>query len=1042
MEFRLLGPVGVTRAGRPLWLGGRRERTMLAVLVLAAGRVVPTHRLIDVAWGDTPPATARRQVHSAMSALRRALGERLVTRDPGYLLVARSGEVDAQVFDDRVAEARAARGTAEAADGLRAALRLWHGPALGGVTGLAPDAARLEEQRLAVLAERVDLDLAAGRHVDLVGELSALIGEHPLTERFRAQLMLALYRSGRQAEALRVFQETRRVLAEDLGLEPPGELCRLERAILAADPALDLCSETADTDCRNHGHTLSKPRTRAVDTADTPDLLPADIADFTGRDEQVRALCSALAGDGGRQASGGGRAVVVSAVAGQGGVGKTTLAVNVAHRLRPAFGDGRLYVDLHGAGRAPADPAEVLARFLRALGMDGPAIPDGLDERAELYRQRLAGRHVLVVLDNARDEAQVNPLLPGSPTTAVLVTSRSRLGALAGADLVELDVFEPEQALRLLGSVVGTARVAAEPAAAVELARLCGHLPLAVRIAAAKLAARPHRRIADLVERLADEHCRLDELAHGGLAMRASVGLSYQGLDQRARRLLRHLGLLAAPEFAGWVAAAVLDTTPAEADELVERLVDARLLQVSGPHRYRFHDLVRVFAHERADAEDTAGERRAALGRALGGWLALAERAHRITYGGDYVIIHGSAPRRLPDGHDELLADPLGWLETERLAIVAAVRQAAELDADEFAWDLAQSSVTLFAIRWYLDDWLVCNRHAMAATRRAGNRRGEAAILCGFGCWHEAHGRYRHALRCFTRASAIFDGLGERHGHGLAQAYVSHIARRLGRFELALASADRARSASREVGDRAAEASALRSTAQTHKALGRTELVQAPLDEALAMLAATGNLRDQAQVLHEVGELHLRRGALDHAEPAFGRVLAITRELGDRIGEAFALQGLGVCLSRRGRPDEAETRLTEALRLARDTGIRFIEGRVLVALGEVAQAQGRPARAVARLRAAVEVSVELGSPLWQARALHRLGSAYRDGGDPAAAGAAWQRSLALFRELGSAEAGQVVQSLAALASLAHVAGLRPPAARAAAFERECAAAWS
>ena len=480
----------------------------------------------------------------------------------------------------------------------------------------------------------------------------------------------------------------------------------------------------------------------------------------------------------------------------------------------------------------------------------------------------------------------------------------------------------------------------------------------------------------------------------------------------------------------------MLDTTPAEADELVERLVDARLLQVSGPSRYRFHDLVRVYARERADAEDAAADRAAALRRALGGWLGLAERAHRLTNGGDYAIIHGSAERRLPAGHGELLADPLAWLETERLALVAAVRQAAAIDADELAWDLAQSCVTLFATRWYLDDWLTCNRHALGVTRRAGNRRGEAAILCGFGCWHEAHGRYRAALRCFQRAAALFGGLGDRHGCALGHAYVSHIARRLGRFDLALASADLATVASREVGDRAAEASALRSTAQTHLALGNTHLVQGLLDEALAMLVASGNLRDQAQVLHEVGELHLRRGALDEAEVAFGRVLTIVRELGDRIGEAFALQGIGVCLIRGGRPDLAEARLSDALRLARETGIRFIEGRVLVALGEAAQALRRPAQAATRLLAAVAVSQSLGSPLWEARALHRLGAVHRDAGDPAAAGAAWQRALELFDALGAAEVGQVTRELAELT------GLRPPASLAAAYERECATAGS
>lgn len=616
MEFRVLGPVGVFHDGRCAWLGGRRERTLLATLLLAAGRVVPINRLIDVVWGDAPPATARRQVHSAVSVLRRVLGDRLTTVDPGYLVTVEPGELDLEAFTAEAGAARAmaAEGhSAAAADRLRAALRRWRGPALGGVTGLAAEAARLEEQRLAVLAERLDLDLLAGRHADLVGELSALVAEYPLAERFRAQLMLALYRCGRQAEALQVFREVRRVLAEDLGLEPRGELRRLERAVLVADPALDL-PEWAYRDAQ---HARSERRTRSTETPDTPGggcrpcMLPADLADFTGRTECLATLTAALTAALREAPTGSGRVVAVAAVTGPAGVGKTALAVTAAHRLRTVFDDGQLYVDLHGPGAAAVEPAEVLGRFLRALGVAAPAIPEGLDERAELYRQRLAGRRVLVVLDNAGHETQVAALLPGSPTCGVLVTSRARLGGLAGAWLVDLEPFEPAESLRLLSRVIGAARVAAEPVAAAELAALCGQLPLAVRIAAARLAARPHWPVSELAARLTDESRRLDELVHGGLAVRASIDVSYQSLHPRARWLLRRLGLLALPEFAGWAAAVLLGTAPTEADDLMQQLVDARLLRVVTARRYRFHDLVRIYARERAEAEDSAAARAA-----------------------------------------------------------------------------------------------------------------------------------------------------------------------------------------------------------------------------------------------------------------------------------------------------------------------------------------------------------------------------------------------------------------------------------------------
>lgn len=519
MEFRLLGPIGVWEAGRQLGVAGRRERTMLAVLLLAAGRLVPTEKVVDAVWGDAPPATARRQVSNGMSRLRRLLGPRLVTRQPGYLLQVDPDDVDLHRFETGISAARqdASAGRLEAAvTGFEAALRLWRGPALGGVRGLDGEAARLEERRLAVLAERIDAELALGRHSDLIGELSGLVAEHPMRERFAGQLMTCLYRCGRQAEALRVYHDARRALVDGLGLEPGAELRRIEHAILAGGPA---------------------PRQRRSDPA--PCLLPSDVADFTGRDTEVDALSAALT------ASGPG-AVVVSAVTGRGGVGKTALAVHVAHRLAGLLADGQLYVDLH-AGRT--DPGEVLGRFLRALGVDGSAIPRTLDERAEMYRRRLAGRRVLVLLDNAGDETQLAPLIPGSPSSAVLVTSRARLTGLAGVRLVELDVLDPGHALRLLARIAGTARVEAEPRAAAELVGLCGHLPLSVRIAGARLAARPHWLVADLVARMTDERRRLDELSHGGLAVRASLELSFRGLDAEARRLFGRLGLLDAPDF-------------------------------------------------------------------------------------------------------------------------------------------------------------------------------------------------------------------------------------------------------------------------------------------------------------------------------------------------------------------------------------------------------------------------------------------------------------------------------------------------------------
>jgi DNA-binding SARP family transcriptional activator/tetratricopeptide (TPR) repeat protein len=976
MEFRLLGPVGVWDAGRPVRVGGRRERTMLAVLLLAGGRLVPVEKMIDAVWGDVPPPTARRQVHSGVSELRRVLGPRLVTREPGYLLAVEPDAVDLEAFESMAQTARraAAQGRPEeAAAGFRAALRLWLGPALSGVSGLAGEAARLEERRLAVLAERIDADLAGGRHADLTGELAGLVAEHPLRERFAAQLMLALYRCGRQPEALRVYRDARRALSGGLGLEPGGELRRLERAVLAGDPRLDPPAPTPAAPC----------------------LLPADVRDFTGRDAEVALLCAAL----------GAREPEAVAVSGRGGVGKTALAVRVAHRLRPDFPHGQLYVNLYSG---QTEPGEVLGRFLRALGVDGTAIPADLDERAELYRVRLAGRKVLVLLDNAGDEAQVTPLLPGGAGNAVLVTGRSRLGGLPGARRIELDVLDPEEALRLLGTIVGEHRVAAEPAAAADLVRLCGRLPLAVRIAGARLAARPHWLLADLVARLSDERHRLDELSYGGLAVRASLEISVRGLDADARRLFRRLGLLDAPDFAGWVGAALLGTPVSGAADLAERLVDARLLEVVGRDacgevRFRFHDLVRAYARERAEREERPAARRAALARAFGAWLAGAERAHRAVYGGDFAIVHGSAARCPVVGEP---ADPLAWLETERLGIVASVAQAAGLGLAELAWDLAGSCVAFFAIRWYLEDWRRTAEWALEATRRTGNRRGEAATLYALGAWLDARGSYEEATSHLVKALRTFEELGDRHGCAVVLVEMSHLDRRLGRFDAALESGERGRALAHEVGDRAAESSAVRSMAQTRHALGRYDLAERGLAAALSILDGTDSRRDRAQVLYSMGELHFGRGALDAALEAYGQVLDIVGELRDRAGEAHARHGVGACHLRLGDQASAEAELGRSLAIAREAGLRFMQARVLSDLGGLRCAQGRPAEADSLLCQALELWRALKAPLWEGRTLRSLGDVRRARGDDDGAARAWAGAEALFAELGAPGSAQ------------------------------------
>ena len=614
MEFRILGPLEVWEHGRAVSLGGPKQRALLAALLLDANQVVPACRLVAELWGGEPPATAENLLHGYVSQLRRHLRppqggraprQMLVTRPPGYLLRLEHGVLDLHRFEQLVEQSRLAlEGDApeRAAAALGEALGLWRGPALGDVAlrgACRSKVAQLEERRVAALEERAEADLRRGRHLDLTGELQALVAAHPLRERLRAQLMFALYRSGRQAEALAAYRDGRRLLSEELGLEPGPVLQRLEHAILAADPALEPPAPTTVAGG------LPSAAARALCH------LPADLADFTGREGALAALAELL----GREPEEHATAVAVAAVSGMAGVGKSAVAVRAAYRLRRRFPDGQLYVNLRGTGTGALAPGEVLGSLLLALGVEPAALPQGVEERAWRYRALLADRRVLLVLDGAADEAQVRPLLPGGAGCAALVTSRARLAGLEAAHQLELPVMSPAEAVGLLAKVAGRKRVAAEPVAAETIARRCGHLPLAVRVAGARLAARPHWRLGRLAERLGAERRRLDELRAGDLEVRASFAAGLGAQDDAARRAFRLLGLVEVAEFTARTAAAPLDLPVAEAEEQLERLVDAHLVEVAGQEpagwtRYRLHGLLRGFAREllRAGPTTAGGE--------------------------------------------------------------------------------------------------------------------------------------------------------------------------------------------------------------------------------------------------------------------------------------------------------------------------------------------------------------------------------------------------------------------------------------------------
>ncbi|MEV0569068.1 BTAD domain-containing putative transcriptional regulator [Dactylosporangium sp. NPDC050588] len=1021
MKFRILGPLELVCGGDVVNIGGPRLRVVLAMLALNANRVTPVNSLIEAVWEQDEPTTARAQIQICISALRKhvtgANGTATIrTRPGGYMLEIPDADLDRTEFAARVQEARKhadAGRLAEASTALQQALALWRGNALSDVDSplVLRGAAQLEEDRLSAIQELARLDLELGRHHEIGGALATLVAEHPLRERLYELLMLALYRSGRQAEALEVSRRARATLIDELGIEPGAALQHLERAILNRDPALEAHAgappaeqSTAPAAPRRVGPEL---------TVLVPNQLPRSIADFTGREAEIAEITRILTGSPGQ---GDARyAMPIVALAGKGGVGKSCLAVRVAHELSDRFPDGLLYADL----QHPTDEdltGALLTRFLRALGVPGSAIPDDVEERAELYRSRLAHRRVLVVLDDVSAEEQMQRLLPGSPTCAVIATSRMRLSGLPGAHLVDVDVFDTANSMRMLSKIIGPIRVEAEEQSALALIDFCDGLPLALRIAGARLAFKRHWRLETVVARLDDEAHRLDEFSHRGLELRSTIGLTYRVLSPRCQRLFRLFALIEAPDFPGWTAAALLDSPLREAEDVLEQLVDAQLLDtVEYPGeriRYRFHTLIRAYALERLAEQEPAQERDDALCRVLGAWLGLAEDAYRKDHGGDFNILHGTAPRWRIEGVElDIIGSPLEWWETERRALVAAVRQAAATGLDELCWDIALTSAGLFEVKGYFSDWQETTELGLAAAELAGNRIGRAAMLYSLGCLHMVQKRLAEARHCFDTALTIFRGGNHVHGCALVLRESGIVDRHQGRFAEMLDKFQQARRLLQHVGDATGEAHVLQSLAGYWVEEGDTVQAHEHLTRALELCLTARHLRGEAQVMHRFAELYLRTDQVELARQSLHRALLIVRDLGDRIGECYTLYGLGVVRHQEGRLDQAQTTLQHALSLARELGERMVEAKALYALGEIVLARGAYSAAATHLLDAAHLLDELDSAMWHGKTLSLLAEVHRNQGEFELARVEIEQAKGVLTDVSSRDAAYLLVQL-------------------------------
>ncbi|MFI6320162.1 BTAD domain-containing putative transcriptional regulator [Nonomuraea sp. NPDC050556] len=607
-DFRILGPLEVTAGRERVAIGGRRQRTVLATLLLTPDRVASVDRLVEAVWGGNHPTTSRTQIAICVSSLRKAFkaagypGEVIETAPPGYMLIAEDHRIDAVRFSRRAESAQrlAQQGrTAEAADLLAEALGLWRGPALSGISSntVETEATLLEEQRCGAYEQYAALQLELGRHREIVPELSALVQERPLREHARAALMLAQYRSGRRSEALELFRNAREVFVGELGLEPGRVLQDLHSAILREDPELapDMALSTS-------------PITIVPRAGSSMATLPPDLSTFVGREEELETLNGLL------ERPSRDRSPAVGLVVGRPGVGKTTLAAYWARLVEGAFPDGQLFARLRENGSDDADPVPaVVTRFLRTLGFIEEEIPDDLAERVALFHRSVENRRMLIVLDDVQD-GWVRALIPPKGACSVLMTSREVL-SIPTLVRLRLKPLRPTEAVALLDRLVGDGRVSENPGVAVRVAALCDHLPLALAAAAARLTAKPHWSLSHLESRLRDPLNRLEELSRGKPEIRAVFDLSYRELSPAAAAMYRRIGLLNGSETDGpdldvRLGATLLDTDPTDAENLMEQLVDAALLEVAGEEpngrfRYRLPRLLALHARECASLSKT-----------------------------------------------------------------------------------------------------------------------------------------------------------------------------------------------------------------------------------------------------------------------------------------------------------------------------------------------------------------------------------------------------------------------------------------------------
>jgi DNA-binding SARP family transcriptional activator/tetratricopeptide (TPR) repeat protein len=902
VEFRVLGPVRAFVESRPVDLGPPKRRLLLALLALECGRSVPLHRLIDLSW-ERPPSAARGVVFAHVSRLRKALagaarhGVEVVSTPPGYTLRADPAVVDAQRFRQLVGDASAVADPAARSRMLGTALQLWRGQPLEDLT-LGTAAQRLcvglDELRLTAIEDRMAARLTAGAHHEVLAELGDLVERHPLRETLAGHFMLALYRSGNMTGALAAYQRIRADLAERFGLDPGPALAALHRAILRRDPGL---APPAGAPVDGAVVVAGPDPAPAVPDRPVPAQLPPDPAAFTGRAGALATLDAAVATAG------------VVAVWGSAGVGKTALAVHWARRAAPRFPDGQLHVDLRGFGPGePSDPAEVLHAFLDALGIPPQRIPIDPAARTGLYRSLLAGRRVLVVLDNAASAEQVRPLLPASPGCFVVVTSRHQLTSLVavdGARPVPVDLPDPDEAWRMLAARVGPARLRAAPGAARDILAACARLPLALSIAAAR--ATVDSGLEALARDLCAEHTRLDVLDAGepSTRLRAVFSWSYRRLGPQAARVFRLLALHPGPVLSVAAVASLTGWPPDRVRASLAELAGAHLVDRVGPDGVACHDLLRAYAAELAGQPDVRGERPPAVERLLDHHLHSAFAADRLLNPSREPITLPPAGAGVSVAGFATTADALAWFAAELPALLAAVRSTGGAGGDRYTWQLAWALADILEWQGRWHDLATVSRLGLVALRRLGTVEEQARMLRIRAIAFMRLGQPADAAAQLQQALSVCERLDDPTGAAHTRHSLAVLRSGQGHHDAAIRHEQRALAWYEAIGHHSGQSRALNAIGWCNAMLGRYRDAVELCERALAAAHLAEDQYSEAATWDSLGYAHRHLDELDRAAECLDRSLAIYRRARDHYNEAFVLDHLGDVHASAGEPDRA-----------------------------------------------------------------------------------------------------------------------------------------